>query len=278
MKQLLIEAYNATKKHTGVDPSKPGAIRDILADDSKFRYFTESLMEGLKDSDKSAFTMLANNTRKSLLENSMYSLNPYETLALPILRVFYPKTIARELVTVVPMDKPEIIRGFLRATFEKFGDANSYAAPSNTDISSGPKVGVPVTATATVGAQTDILAVAGLTSDVAHIEKTFEITKVLDAGNHETAVNITPTVDGAFTWTGEVNGVTDVITGNIDYLTGIVTIASIDNVVTTVEYTATVSLEENTINPRVKLSIDKLRLIARDRQISTEWTDRKSVV
>ena len=30
MKQMLKESYRMTKKATGIDPSKPGAIREIL--------------------------------------------------------------------------------------------------------------------------------------------------------------------------------------------------------------------------------------------------------
>ena len=271
-KDLLIESYSATKKYTTIDPSKPGMIKDICLNDDYFEFYTQSLAEGLSASDKAGFTMLAENTRRVLLENSLYQLNPYETLALPLLRVFYPKTVAKELVTVIPMDKPEIIRGFVRVTFNRYNDANDYSAPSRTDISAGPGIGFPVAATAAVPGTTDILGVAGLTPDVAHIEKSFTITKVIDGAANELEVSITPTVDGEFSAAVTVNGVDDVICGRIDYLTGILDISSINAVVVSVEYTATVSLEENTINPRATFNIEKLRLFAKDRQISTEWT------
>ena len=134
IKALLKESYNFTKSSTGYDPSKPGAIREVLCNDDAFQMYKNSLSEGLSAQDKQGFSVLAENTRIALLENSTYSLNPYETLALPLLRVFYPKTIAKDLVTVIPMSKPEIIRGFIKATFKRFGDSNTYMAPSNTDI------------------------------------------------------------------------------------------------------------------------------------------------
>jgi hypothetical protein len=272
MKNLLIESYRTTKKMTGIDPSKPGNLKQILVDDHAFAVYAKSLMEGLKPEIQKGFLQLAQNTRKTLLENSMYQLNPYETLALPLLRVFYPKTIAKELVTVIPMDKPEIIRGFVRATFKKEFDANQYAAPSLTDISSGPKVGVPVASSAPCPGSTNILATLGLASDAAHIEKTFKIVGVFD-GTGVAEVEITPTVDGEFSASvTTVGGYSDIITGRINYFTGVFDIASVQNRVTSVRYQATVSLEENTINPTVKFSIDKLRLYAKDRQISTEWT------
>lgn len=279
MKELLLESYKTTKKMTGIDPSKPGNLRQIITDDESFDVYTRALSEGLKKEDHKGFRMLCENTRKALLENSMFQMNPYETLALPLLRVFYPKTVAKELVTVIPMDKPEIVRGFVRATFNRFGDSNNYSAPSRTDISGGPGIGVPVAATALVGradipqtGQTDVLAVAGLTSDVAHIEKTFTIVGVIDDGDNELEVNITPTVDGEFSAAVSLVGGDDVICGRIDYFTGILDVTSVNGVAKSIKYTASVSLEENTINPRVTFNIDKLRLFAKDRQISTEWT------
>jgi len=170
------------------------------------------------------------------------------------------------------MDKPEIVRGFVRATFNRYNDANNYGAPANVDISAGPGIGFPVAAVALVNAQTDILAVAGLTPDVAHIEKSFKIVKVIDGAANELEVDITPTVDGEFSAAVSMPTGDDVLTGRIDYLTGLLDLAGVSGVVAQVEYTASVSLEENTINPRVTFSIDKLRLYAKDRQISTEWS------
>jgi len=274
MKTLLKEAYKMTKKSTGIDPSKPGAIREILVNDEHFDTYIRSLSEGIKEDDKRSFRVLAENTRRALLENSMYQLNPYETLALPLLRVFFPKTIAKELVTVIPMDKPEIVRGFVRATFKRFGDATNYQAPSNTDISRGPDITVPITNMIALGT-TDILALAGLTSDIAHIEKDFTITGVrFTAGSEAVDVSITPTVDGEFSAniSNAAGTVSDTITGRINLLTGVIESAAVAGNIDRIGFTATVSLEENTINPRVTFNIDKLRLIARDRQISTEWS------
>ncbi len=272
MKHLLTEAYRTTKKMTSIDPSKPGNIRKILVNENHFENYVKSLSEGIDQKDQKAFTMLARNTRKTLLENSMYQLNPYETLALPLLRVFFPKTIAKELVTVIPMDKPEIVRGFVRATFKKFNDANTYEAPSNTDISTGPQVGVPVAASASCPGSTNVLTPLGLTPDTAHLEKTFRIVAVTDATG-DVEVEITPTVDGEFSASvTTLGGDSDVITGRINYFTGVFEIASVQGKVTGIKYQCTISLEENTINPVAKFSIDKLRLYAKDRQISTEWT------
>ena len=45
-----------------------------------------------------------------------------ESMAMPLARVMYPKTISKELITVIPMDKPEIVRGFVSASMKRFGN------------------------------------------------------------------------------------------------------------------------------------------------------------
>lgn len=88
MKELLVESYRTTKKMTGIDPSKPGNLKQILTDDKAFGVYVTSLAESIENKkDKENFAILAENTRVNLLENSMFQVNPYESLTLPILRV-----------------------------------------------------------------------------------------------------------------------------------------------------------------------------------------------
>jgi len=162
MKHLLTEAVKRTKRVAGIDPHTPAGHKQVVSDPNAFGVYVKSLSEGLPEGDKEEFAQLAENTRVALMENSMFQLNPYETLSLPILRVFYPRLIAKELVNVLPIDKPEIIKGFVRATFKKSkGSTFDYSFPSTTDISKGPSVGVSTKANAAAG-DTDILAAAGL--------------------------------------------------------------------------------------------------------------------
>jgi len=275
MKELLQEVYATTKKLSGVDPSKPGNLKAVLVDDAAFDAYVTGLAESIESKkDRAAFVQLAENTRINLLENSMFQINPYETLTLPILRVFYPKLIAKELVTVSPMDKPETVKAFITASFEPSNDTTEYRAPSvTTDISRGVAVGTPVTATMPVPSSAyDVLAVAGITSTEAHLERDFEITGVSADGTHFTDVAIVPAVEGHFSASVSVGGVADVISGQVDYLNGTVAISNTTATVTSVRFQVTTSLEENRINPRVNLNVDKLRLYARDRQISANWT------
>ena len=275
MKEILTEAYKTTKKISGIDPSKPGNLKAVLLDDTAFDAYSTSLAESIESkTDRAVFKILAENTRVSLIENSMYQLNPYETLTLPILRVFYPKLVAKEAVTVSPMDKPETVKGFLTANFSPANSSAQYSAPvTSTDISGGVSIGTPVSAQVSVpSAAYDILGAAGLTSTQAHLERDFQITAVSTDGTAWTSVSIVPAVEGHFSSSVTIGASTDVISGQVDYLNGTIDISSATAVVTYARYQVTTSLEENRINPSVQLSIDKIRLYAKDRQISANWT------
>ena len=275
MKELLQEVYQTTKKLSGIDPSKPGNMKSILVDDAAFEAYVTGLAESIEDKkDRAAFVQLAENTRINLLENSMFQINPYETLTLPILRVFYPKLVAKEAVTVSPMDKPECVKAFIRAKFTPSNSSTQYDAPVTTpDISQGAAVGTPVSASMPVPSSAyDVLAVIGLTSTQAHLERDFEITGVSVDGTAWTSVSIVPAVEGHFSASVSIGGTADVVSGMVDYLNGTVSISSTTSTVLFARYTVTTSLEENRINPSVTLNVDKIRLYARDRQISANWT------
>jgi hypothetical protein len=275
MKELLTEVYKTTKKISGVDPSKPGNMKAVLVDDTAFDAYVTGLAESIENKkDRAAFVQLAENTRINLLENSMFQINPYETLTLPILRVFYPKLVAKELVTVSPMDKPESVKAFVKASFSPSNSSTQYNAPVvNTDISRGVAFGTPVAASFPVPSSGyDVLGTAGLTSTEAHLERDFQINGVSVDGTAWVDVSIVPAVEGHFSASVDIGGSPDVISGKVDYLNGTVDISSTTGVVLFARYQVTTSLEENRINPAVTLSVDKIRLYARDRQISANWT------
>jgi hypothetical protein len=280
MKEMLIEAYKATKKVSGIDPSKPGNLKAVLIDDAAFGAYVNALAESIENKkDKLAFIQLAENTRINLLENSMFQINPYETLTLPILRIFYPKLVAKEAITVSPMDKPECVKAYLTATFSRANQNEAIAAPvTSADISGGPSVGTPVTAGMPVPSEAfNVLALvtgtATVTNQMAHLERDFQITGVSVDGTHWVDVSIVPAVEGHFSSSVPAGpGATDVISGKVDYLNGTVDISSTTGYIVFARFVVTLSLEENRINPSVKLNVEKVRLYAKDRQISANWT------
>ena len=277
MRHLLTEAVKRTKRVAGIDPHTPAGHRQVVSDPNAFGVYVKSLAEGLPDEHKEEFAVLAENTRVALMENSMFQLNPYETLSLPILRVFYPRLIAKELVNVLPIDKPEIIKGFVKASFKKSkGSSFDYDFPSTTDISKGPSVGVVSKANAEAG-DTDILAAAGiLTSDLGHVEKDFKITKVYYTGDTTAGSSdiepIYPDVDGNFASSVTIGARTGIVSGKVDFLNGMLYWSSTQPEFDVLEYEAYIALEENIMNPQIKYEIEKIRLTAIDRRISAEWT------
>lgn len=273
-KEMLTECARTTKKLAGIDPIKPGNTKALLVNEKAFTIYRDGLAESIADKKtREDFKLLCENTKISLLENSMYNINPYESLTMPILRIFYPKLVVKEAITVSPMDKPESVKAYITANCTPANSSTQYAAPSiTTDISGGPSVGSPVTAAITVPSSGyDVLGTQSLTSTQAHLERDFNITAVSD-GTTWTSVNIVVAVEGHFSSSVTTPAGTDVISGYVDFLNGTVSISSAAGVVSSARYTVTLSLEENRINPEITLDVSKIRLYAKDRQISTKWT------
>lgn len=272
-KEILRETYNTVERTSGVSPIRN--FRQMLVNDYAFDMYVEGLAESLRTpEDKDSFRILAENTRINLLENSMYNINPYESLTMPILRVFYPKIVAKEAVTVAPMDKPEVIKAFLRASFTQSTGSTYYNAPvTSVDISKGPSIGSPVTATIPVPSNAyDVLDLANITSTDAHLQRDFRITGISADATNFTAVDVEPAVEGHFSFTATIDSTSDIVSGKVDYLAGTVSVSSTSSYITAIRFTVTCSLEENKINPTTRLVVEKVRLNAVDRQISTEWT------
>lgn len=298
MKHLLTEATNSTKKITGLNPSRSADLRELCKTAKGFKTYIRALSEGLSEKSAREFGLLAENTRMAILENSMFGTNPYETLAVPILRRFYPRLIAKDLVNTTPMDKPEVIRGFLRAYFGSSVDAAAgnypyqfpYIAPGTrisassdgsgtalTDISRGPSAGI--NAEAVTGHEewtVDLLTLLGTTSAKSHIERDFTILGVGEDTTNILEDLTTPVmadVDGNFSFSVTYgSGATDTITGNVDYLNGILNWRSVEDNTHTLRFRCHASLEENQINAKTQFTVDKIPLRAILRQISGEWT------
>lgn len=287
MRALLEQAVDKTNYSTGSSIlTIPGYVQ-MLSDDNAFATYRDSLAEGLAESDQETFKMMAENTRMEMLkENSMMQFNPYETLSIPILRKFFPRLIATQLVNTVPMDKPEVVKYFLRGKFKKWSRNDTtgydYEFPYYGDgagplgVSKGPTWGMTVAAESSrggnPGATSDILTLIGLTSTQAHIEKQFKITGATDTTGSFVTLEVYADVDGNFSSDVTTPGGSDLISGNVDYLNGTFTWSSSTGNVASIQFEAVASLEENQINPTTKFEFEKIRIVAVDRKISAEWT------
>ena len=281
-KEILTETYARVERDTGILANTPKGFVNVLCEDSAFKTYMVGLCEGLQGDGMLEFMMLAKNTREALLEsNTMMNLKPYETLTLPILRNFYPKLIAKELVNVMPIDKPDVVKAFIKPYFRKLDNTGGayggfvHQFPStSTDISRGPNRGVTVTAD-TTAKTVNILSAMGLTGSslASHIEKDFRITRIEDSTGGSTTVNILPTVAGNFAVAvTHTSGVTDVLSGYIDWNSGILYWSSHSGTVTEISYEAYASLEENTISPEIEIQHEAIRFTAIDRRIKASWT------
>lgn len=281
-KEILQETYNRVQADAGINAQTPRGFVNVLYEDSAFKTYMTGLCEGLEGDQLFEFMNLAKNTREALLEsNGMMQLKPYESLTLPILRNFYPKLIAKELVNVMPIDKPDVVKAFIKPYFRKLDNTGGayggydYMFPSTgTDISRGPNRGISVAADASTS-PVNILTLMGLntTTLASHIEKDFKITKIMDSTGAETNVSIIPTVSGNFSVAVTHNNTdTDVVSGHIDWKTGILYWASHEGTTSKIGYTAVASLEENTINPEMELQHDPIRFTVVDRKIQARWT------
>jgi hypothetical protein len=84
---------------------------------------------------------------------------------------------------------------------------------------------------------------------------------------------IQTTVDGVFSaHVTHDNDDTDVLSGNINFETGVLNIASQEGNTVRVLYVAHVSLEENTVNPEVRFDLEKIRITVKDRRITAGWS------
>ena len=276
VKYMLKESYASTKSITGLSPTSPTDFKRILGSNKAFNAYVESLSENMKPEVKKEFKILAESTRIKLLENSTYALQPYETLTMPVLSVFYPRLIARELVTVAPIDKPDVIKAFLQPVFTKWNDKNAYPAPSYNNVSSGPntsnKTIFPNGASVQTPSQTNLLQLFNLNSETSHIERDLLLYSASDGNGNTVDITESPDVDGNIAFSVSIGGATDTITGTIDYYTGMLTLNSASGIVKALGFSVSTSLEENTINPYTQLVLNKIRLQVKDREISAQWT------
>lgn len=83
-------------------------IQDVLSNKTSFAEYVERLVEGCDDVAREELTQLAENTRLSMLQESMASgTSPITALSLPMLRVGWPKLAVREGLPTEPVEQPK---------------------------------------------------------------------------------------------------------------------------------------------------------------------------
>jgi hypothetical protein len=280
MKAVLLESRQTMEKTHDIDLTSIHDFRNMIVSDDQFETYKASLMESIQDQNHVMdLENMVNATRVKLLEsiNSTYNITPYETLALPLLFAFYPRLISKEIVTVRPINAPDTLMPYMRFQFVDHNGVVVGDAPYYNNVSYGPSVTEADDAFVSVG-ETDVLDDHGHTSDVTSIERTMKFYKIKatkSTSTEEANINVAPTVDGNFFGVVTFPSIgTLPISGKIDFANGTVYLMSADPTFTDVElyYTCTFSLEQNTMNNKIKPGIDKVRMIVEDQEISADWT------
>jgi len=280
VKAQLMESRKTMKNVHKIDLTSMTDFKNMVVNDQKFDTYKATLMESVSAEHKLILDPMVQRTRMKLMEsiNSVYNLNVYETLALPILFAYYPRLITKELVTMRPINAPDTLMPFMNFNFvDAKGNVIGQAPFTAGTVSYGPTVFQTDNKFVPVGS-TDILAAHALTTDETSIERTmkfFKMEATKGGVTEQVSAHIIPTVDGNFFHTATFPTIGALsVSGRVNYKSGVVEVMQSDATFTAVKlfYTCSFSLEQNILNNTIKPSIDKIRLLVEDQEISADWT------
>lgn len=269
----------------------------ILAENTLYEAYKESLAEGLEGEVRESFMTMADMVREPLLTETAYGFSPIAPLTMPIFRRMWPMLVIREAVTVLPMDKPDITKAFMRIVATVNG--NEVEMPNNTTpVSNGRSFGeinnidMPPyeIVIGSNNGQTDLLKLVdpSFTPQVAHVSSAdFLIVSVKVIGASEGEVTeqniyVEPEDNGAFSFDVNCGGTggttyTDTVSGKIDYFTGIFTISSTrysqaNYKVKSILLTGSVTQAEEMISNSVNLKYTYVKFHAEDQELQASWS------
>lgn len=278
VKTLLQETAKSMKKQ-GVDVTSN--YPQLISDDTLFDYYTDALSEGLNEQMKGEFKEMSELVRRGILAETVYGFKPQAQLIMPVFRKMWPMLVAREAMTVLPMDQPEIVRPFLMAV-ATVGGAEVALPNMNTNVSGGTQIGVATPLTLDVPSTTDLLDLNGLDSTVAHLQRDFQIVGVTykdGAGDTQTAdILVEPDDEGNFSFAFDVSdSVTDYVSGHVDFFSGLVSTSSTrageaTAVVSGITIVASISGFEEMYANKISFKHLKVRLNAIDHEVQAEWS------
>lgn len=109
-----LSKINESFSQQGVNVLNEGFV-DVATNSHYFSDYVENLSEHLDERTAAEFEVLAENTRKVVLqESSISGVSPVTALSLPILRVSYPKTSVREGLPTEPVTQPKFTVKWMR--------------------------------------------------------------------------------------------------------------------------------------------------------------------
>jgi len=270
VKAVLQESYDAVKSLHDVDPIMD--FDKVITKGDVFGDYVKGLTEGLDTFSRDFITSTANHVRDQiLLEATTFgTISPYQKMIFPLIRVYFPRLIAKEAVTLGKVDAPTVAKYFIKYVMkDKNGNVIGnlpYTQNSNTTIA------IPDTPV-DLNYNGNLKELAGVTTE-ASLNRDIKITKVYDADGNETEVNVAALIDGGI-YSNTItlgNGSTDILVGNVNYQTGAVTVTSVNGNAKKVAFGGTISTELNDNNRRAELVTEKLEINTVDKSLQTNWT------
>jgi len=276
-KKLLTETEQFMGKH-GVHPI--GNYREILAEDTLFDLYVDSLAEGLREDVKTEFKTIAPSLREGLLSETAYGFNPVAPLVMPIFRKMWPQLVVREALTVMPMETPEIVHAFMMAV-AKIGDTEYELPNLNQSVSVGTPFGDMTLELPpyelNLPAAVNILEANGYTNATAHLAKDIVIVGAVRADGTDVDMYVEPDDDGNFAFEVQCGNFIDNVSGNVDYFNGVISAsgtrsAETSNKVSKLTIVGSITQAEEMYAPKISFKHVKVRINAIDHEIQAEWS------
>ena len=284
IKELLKESYDYVESNYGLNVVKD--FPQILSSEEAYNDYILRLAEGLEGETREQFLTLASTLRESLLkENLLTNYTPYQTLLFPLLRIFFPRLVAREAVTVKPMDKPEHVFAIFKAIVRTPAGTVHNIPEVNTPVSNLP-MSVTITFPGTTPNEVSLTGAssliapattglpASLSPYIAGIERYVKISGFSNGTVTLPDEVIVNTNDGTFRITLDFGSGPVEVHGHVDFQTGdfyIYSHSATEPVSCVVTYTINMEYNDQ-IQPEVELTIDTIRLIAKRRSLRVKWS------
>jgi hypothetical protein len=264
----LVESF----EQDGVSVLSEG-VQDVLNNRVSFAEYTEKLLEGVEESEVPTMTQLIENTRLTMLSESMMSgSNPISALSLPMLRIGWPKIAVREGLPTEPVEQPKF-KVTTHRQYIRMPDGTKRFLPEALVGPGAVEFGLPklteaaIAATAGSIAAHDLLAEVGKNTELGdEVDPRFSVVEVsavfvtateVFPVNFELDTNInvaTGTIKGA-------NGATATVMVKVNRETGLMDAVAIGAELKSVKIVGFVTSEANNSATQVGFDIDAIECV-----------------
>jgi len=271
VKNVLTEAYDVVKTMHSVDPMME--FDNVITNEAVFDDYINSMCESMTP-DLSAFMKqtAAPIREQMLLEATAFGrINPYQKMVFPTLRVYFPRLIAKEAVTMGTMDAPSIVKYFIKYVLK---DRDGQVIGTLPNVAPAVGINIDSAAVQTLNYDGNVKVLAGLdATDGATVQRNVKIIAVTDVNGDETVIDVSVGIDGGIAAPVTlVDGTSDYIVGNLDFATGKLILAASQGNAKGFRISGSISSEMNTHNRSIEMITEKIEINSIDTELSTNWT------